>query len=129
MTKTRMTSQRLNILEYLRKVKTHPTAEMVHEEIVKDLPAITLATVYRNLNILAAQGHILKFEVNKEYRFDGYICSHQHCVCRNCGKIIDIFDKKLSDHALKRVDKKKFNADSVGIIFYGTCTDCRKGGR
>ncbi len=124
-----MTSQRLKILEYLRKVKTHPTAEMVHKAVSKDLPAITLATVYRNLNILALQGKILKFEVNKEYRFDGDICCHQHCICSNCGKIIDIFDKKISENALKKVDKKKFYADTVGIIFYGKCTDCMKGGR
>ncbi|MBN2101285.1 MAG: transcriptional repressor [Candidatus Aenigmarchaeota archaeon] len=128
MGKNRMTSQRLKILEYLRSVKTHPTAEMVYKAVSRDLPAITLATVYRNLNLLAEQGQILRFEIGKEYRFDGDTCCHQHFVCTKCGKLIDIFNKKLSEQAMKSVDSEEFFPKSVRIIFYGTCKKCKKKG-
>ena len=65
--KTRNTIQRIKIMKYLKSVKTHPTAEMVYNAVVKEIPSITLATVYRNLHNLANKGKILMFEFNKEY--------------------------------------------------------------
>lgn len=125
MTQQRMTNQRIKILEYLRSVKTHPTAEMVYEGVKKDLPAISLATVYRNLNLLAEQGEILKLEIGGEFRFDGDICSHLHAVCTKCGKVSDIMDPKIPAHALKNFRLKGFKPRCVHIIFKGTCTKCR----
>ena len=125
MKKNRTTSQRLKILEYLKSVKTHPTAEIIHKAVSKDLPALTLATVYRNLNLLADQGQILRFEIGKEYRFDGDTCCHQHCICRSCGTIIDFEDKKVNDFAIKRLDRKVFEPESVQIMFYGLCKKCK----
>jgi len=123
--KQRMTNQRLKILDYLRSVKTHPTADMVYQAIKKDLPAISLGTVYRNLNLLADQGQILRLEINNEFHFDGDVCNHQHCVCKSCGKIIDLFQKNISDYALNKIKTKDFNTECVNIIFYGTCKKCR----
>jgi Fur family ferric uptake transcriptional regulator len=125
MAESRTTNQRIKILEHLRSVKTHPTAELVYEEVRKDLPAISLATVYRNLNLLAEQKQILKFEINGEFHYDGDICSHQHCVCGCCGKIIDVFQKSISDYALKNVNVRGFRPSCVCIIFNGTCNSCR----
>ena len=124
MTNTRMTSQRIKILEYLKSVKTHPNAEDVYEHVKKDLPSITLATVYRNLNLLAEQGELLKLEINNEFRFDADMCYHQHCVCRKCGKIVDVFNKKISEYALKNFESKEFKASCVTVIFKGLCKKC-----
>lgn len=122
--KTRNTIQRIKIIDYLKSVKTHPTAEMVYNAVVKDIPTITLATVYRNLNLLAEQRQILKFEVNKEFRFDGDTCNHQHCVCRKCDKIMDSFKKNISQYALNNINSNEFKADCVNIMFNGTCKKC-----
>jgi Fe2+ or Zn2+ uptake regulation protein len=124
--KRRMTSQRMKILEYLRKVKTHPNAEEVYRNVKKELPAITLATVYRNLNLLAEQGEILKLEINKEARFDADMCCHQHLVCRKCGKIMDVFQKDVSEHAMKKIKSKEFLPECVNIIFWGLCKKCTR---
>ena len=85
--KRRQTIQRIKILEYLEGVKTHPTAETIYREVKKELPTITLATVYRNLNLLADEGKIVKLEINNEYHFDADRSNHQHGVCKKCGKI------------------------------------------
>jgi Fur family transcriptional regulator, ferric uptake regulator len=50
----RMTRQRTVILEKLRKVATHPSADEIYEMVRKRLPRISLGTVYRNLEILIA---------------------------------------------------------------------------
>jgi Fe2+ or Zn2+ uptake regulation protein len=120
----RKTIQRIKILEYLQSVKIHPTAEVVFRAIKKDLPTTTLATVYRNLNLLAEQGEILKFEVNSEFRFDADMSKHQHCVCKKCGKICDVFNKNISQYALDKV-KTDYELDNVIIIFNGICGECK----
>jgi len=121
----RNTNQRIKILTYLKSVKTHPTAEQVYRVVKKDLPAITLATVYRNLNLLAEQGQILRLEINKEYRYDADKGYHQHCVCKKCSKIVDSFQKEISSSVLKRFQKKGFTPHTVEIIFYGICKECK----
>ena len=64
----RETPQRKAILSYLKSVKTHPNAEEVFRAVAGQYPNLTLATVYRNLNLMADQGRVLRFEINKEFR-------------------------------------------------------------
>lgn len=122
--KTRITNQRMKIIEYMKSVTSHPTAETVYRAVKRDMPAITLATVYRNLHILADQGNILRLEINNEYRFDYDTKIHQHFVCRNCGKVIDIHQEEISNYAMKKIKSDDFNPESVRIIFYGNCKKC-----
>jgi len=126
MANTRLTNQRIKILEHLKSVKTHPTAEMVYDTVVKGLPAITLATVYRNLNLLADRREILRLEINNEYRYDADLSFHQHCVCKKCGKIVDLFQKEISKYALDKIKTADFEPSSVNVIFYGICKGCKK---
>lgn len=122
-----MTNQRLKIIEHLKSVHTHPTAEMVYKEVKKELPAITLATVYRNLNLLTEQHKILRLEINSEYRFDGDITCHQHCFCDKCKNFSDLFQEEISKYALNKIKTNKFKADSVNILFNGICKNCMRG--
>ncbi len=120
----RNTFQRIKIMEFLKHTRTHPTAEMVYRGVVKDLPTISLATVYRNLNLLAVHGEVLKFEINGEYRFDGVTGPHQHLICMDCGKIMDVDQKEISDFAMKKIKTNDFDPKYVNIIFHGLCRGC-----
>jgi Fe2+ or Zn2+ uptake regulation protein len=115
----------MKILNYLYSVKTHPSAETVYNAVKKGLPTISLATVYRNLNLLADEGKILKLEINGEFRFDGDICGHQHCVCNRCGKVLDIMQSEISQYAMKKVKSRYFEPMCVNILFTGLCRSCR----
>ncbi len=124
MIQRRNTPQRLKVLNYLKSVCNHPNAKMVYDGIKKDMPNVSLATVYRNLQLLSKEGKILKFEVNNEARFDGDSCCHQHLICKKCGKIIDMFDKDLAEYAMMRITNKNFVPEKVTIIVKGNCTKC-----
>lgn len=124
MTLTRNTEQRRKILEFLNSVTSHPTAEEVHKEVKKDFPNMTLATAYRNLNLLAELDQILRLEINKEYRYDADISQHQHLVCNKCGNITDSFFENISNYAMKKLQTANFKPESVTIIFRGTCKEC-----
>lgn len=124
----RMTNQRRLILDYLRGVKTHPTAKMIYREMKKKLPQLSFGTVYRNLNFLVDQGYILALRsVNDYVHYDGNPSQHPHLICEKCGKIFD-----LEDHYYKNIFKtgKKTKHGKIKyyrLNFYGLCNKCREG--
>lgn len=86
-----MTRQRQVILQELRRVNTHPSADEVYEMVRRLLPRISLGTVYRNLEILSELGEIQKIEIcGKLKRFDGNTRDHYHLRCLNCHRIDDV---------------------------------------
>ncbi len=89
---TRMTQQRSVILEELRKLDTHPTADELYQIVRLRLPRISLGTVYRNLVFLTESGQIMRLEsAGNTNRFDANMQPHQHVRCVCCGAIADIF--------------------------------------
>ena len=121
----RNTIQRIKIAEYLKKTKTHPSAEDVYNHVKKEMQTITLATVYRNLNDMASSNEIIKLEINNESHFDGDTRSHQHYVCRNCRKIFDNFQEDINRYAMRKLRPNGFRVDGVNIIYTGLCKKCR----
>jgi len=121
---TRNTTQKIAILNYLKSVYTHPTAETVYQVVKKQLPAITLATVYRNLNQMAEQGEISRLEINKKYHYDAEMDEHQHCVCSKCSKIFDVHQDKFANESIKEIKQPGFKISAVEIVFLGVCTSC-----
>ena len=117
---TRMTSQRLKVLSFLRATKTHPSAEEVYQEVVKELPSITLATVYRNLNVLAEQGIITRIKVGHSYRYDAQEGDHAHGICRVCGKVYDV---ELPEQEWS-VKIRGFVPEERKVLFMGHCKKC-----
>lgn len=114
------------ILEELRKVKNHPTADTIYEMVRRRLPRISLGTVYRNLEVLAEHGEILKLNVGgAKMRFDGNTSEHCHIRCVVCGRVDDLPVKPV-------VTLEESNSicgyEILGhkVIFYGRCPECRK---
>lgn len=126
MKRSRVTNQKVKIIEFLKHTHEHPTAEKVFENVRKDLPRVSLATVYRNLNILAESGEIFRFNVGNEYRYDSNKECHHHFVCTKCGVITDLCDKGIRSFILKNLETEQFDIRNVTVIAYGTCRRCRK---
>ena len=55
MTNSRNTIQRQLVLSAVRQLQNHPTADEVYQEVQKNCPTISRATVYRNLKLLAEE--------------------------------------------------------------------------
>ena len=120
-----MTRQRKVILEELRKVDTHPSADEVYEMVCKRLPRISLGTVYRNLEILSAKGEIQKLELGCTLkRFDGIAENHYHIRCLQCDRVVDAPDDVdvAVNHDLKNATKFKIFGHKLEFI--GICPDC-----
>lgn len=119
----RYSHQRELILDAVKSVKTHPTADMVYDSLHTKNPSLSLGTVYRNLNLLALNGYITPiYTGDNKVHYDGDITPHCHFVCKKCNKIIDIFiTPQVPTEVL---DKEEFKVEENKTIFYGHCRDC-----
>ena len=121
----RLTTQRQIILEELAKVTSHPTANDLYDIVRQRLPRIGLGTVYRNLELMAESGLILKLEVGgTQKRFDATINPHYHIRCTQCGKVDDI-DIPMQHH-INEIAAAACDYQILGhhIEFSGICENC-----
>ena len=127
----RMTQQRQIILEAVRRLHSHPTADEVFLRVRKKLPRISMGTVYRNLDILSRTGIIKKIETSSpQMRFDGKTEDHYHITCMVCGSIQDV-PAEEKDHNLKKLEKALGTTTDYSILghnleFIGLCSNCRR---
>jgi Fur family transcriptional regulator, ferric uptake regulator len=120
-----LTKQRRIILEELRKVTSHPSADQVYDMVRKRLPRISLGTVYRNLEFLSRQGLIQKLKGSTHKHYDGNPSCHCHFRCTVCDKVVDLspalrMDEKDAASALPGFKLKGYQVD-----FFGICPDCQ----
>ncbi len=119
-------SRRQAVLEVIKNMRCHPSAERVYEECKKSIPNISLATVYRNLAYLEKQGVLGRVPGCSEMeRYDVELDGHTHAICKKCGRIVDLPYpenlKKLLDEYCK---DRQFNG--FGLSFYNICEDCQR---
>ena len=87
----RNTIQSSLVLETVRKLQCHATADEVYSEIIKTYPTISRGTVYRNLQRLCETGEIRKREIpDGADRFDHLCDDHYHIRCVKCGRVFDV---------------------------------------
>jgi Fur family transcriptional regulator, ferric uptake regulator len=123
----RMTNQREMILRELKKSKRHLSADELYDIVKKVMPRISLATVYRNLEILSEKGVIRKLEISgRQKRFDFDVSDHDHIYCAMCHKVDNL-----------NIERKNVNSEQLGVeVGYsitgyrveviGICPECQK---
>lgn len=119
--------QREQILSVVKENLVHPDAKFVYSTVKEQNPSISLATVYRNLNLLAQMGLILKISMpNASDRYDGTIKEHYHIVCNECGKVEDV-ELGYFKHLDEEINRKaSFQVTSHELIVRGICEECQK---
>lgn len=124
--KLRITHQREIILQELCKCTTHPSADELHQLVKKKLPRISLATVYRNLEMLAEAGVIKKIEITgRQKRFDSEMQQHNHVYCVQCHRIDNILLERGTG-VLRPEDDKGYEITGCRIEFTGLCPACQE---
>jgi Fur family peroxide stress response transcriptional regulator len=121
----KVTPQRIAIINYLEDFKNHPTAEDIYHAIIKNYPAISLATVYNTLEKLEEIDEITKLKISDDnkvnYEYDQ--SPHHHFYCKACKKIFDI-------HVECEISKKQnfdgHKIEEVHGYFKGLCKNCLK---
>jgi len=120
----KLTPQRLAILSYLDGNTSHPSADDIYKEVLKQFPTMSFATVYNTLEALKNKGTVqeLKIDPNKK-RYDPDVSRHHHIVCIKCNNIDDVHrDFKLD---LSEDLTSGFELLGNNIEFYGICQNCK----
>jgi Fe2+ or Zn2+ uptake regulation protein len=119
------TYQRLKVIEYLDKhMNGHPTVEMIYEALSKNIPTMSMTTIYNTLNAFLEKGLVSAVTITgTEIRYDFNTSPHHHFLCKKCGKIIDI------DIKCPIADKKKIYGHKIEEFhryIKGICKNCLK---
>lgn len=123
----RMTNQRDIILRELQKSKRHLTADELYDLVKKVMPRISLATVYRNLEILSEAGMIGKLEISgRQKRFDYDVSEHDHIYCVICHKVdnLDIAHSGWKPEEFGEIGGYSITGYRLEVL--GICPECQK---
>ena len=120
---SRITKQRELIFGILMTDRNHPTAEEVYHRAKKELPGISLATVYNGLEILVACGLIkhLHFE-RTSTRYCPNLKEHAHFQCEQTGQVFDVPLGRDAFHYLEEILPEGFSAKSISLSYTGQST-------
>ena len=121
------TPQRLSVLKILDS-HTHPTIDELYEEICAENPSVSLATVYKNLNMLKDEGLVVEVNMpNQKVRYDIFSRPHIHVVCESCGRVEDYdFCEALSEYK-ENLERKLGNLiEKMNVLVtVKNCKNCR----
>ncbi|MFH2132447.1 MAG: Fur family transcriptional regulator [bacterium] len=124
----RITPQRLAILRILSVSQGHPSAEMIYDQIKKEFPYTSFATVYKTISLAKALGEVLELEFSQDSnRYDGNRpFPHPHLICTRCKTIMDPDLDAVNYLQDEIVKETGFEVTNHRLDFFGICPNCQK---
>lgn len=122
----RVTPQRAIILEAIGSLSGHVTAEQIFEVVKQHSPYISLATVYRTLDLLQELGLITESHMGTAtshfaLRTHG---THHHAVCRICKQSVELPDDYFQAVEARIRTEFNFVVDANHVVIFGWCEHC-----
>jgi Fur family ferric uptake transcriptional regulator len=121
----RDTAQRRAIRRALDEAGRPLGALEVLERAQRDVPGLGLATVYRNIKALAADGAVAAVELpGQPPRFESAGKDHHHhFLCERCGKLYELGGCL---GGLKSLLPRGFLLSSHELLLHGRCRSCER---
>lgn len=122
----KVTPQRLAIYQVLANSKAHPSAEMIFSQLQPSYPTMSLATVYKTVEILREIGLIQILNTGEDsFRYDADTSMHPHIRCLDCGRVDDLHDVESASFIQDVAKKTSYRLTGQQFYFYGICPDCQ----
>lgn len=119
------TPQRIAICQIALNSRAHPSAQQVYDEVKKIHPTVSLATVYKTLEVLRDINLVQEINFPKgQARFDSYMNPHINLICLKCGAITDLNDETVEELTRKVATATKFKPTGQRVDVYGICQKC-----
>ncbi len=122
-----ITHQRAVIYDSLMSAPGHPSPEEVYALVRKQIPSISLATVYKTLHTFVESGVVRELSLHHgSLRVDPTIEPHHHLVCTKCRMVFDLDESALKPPQLLGKVPKGFRVESMSIELHGLCQKCAR---
>ncbi len=127
-TRRRCTKQRAAVLQAVKELANHPTADQIFIKVREKLERVSLSTVYRNLGILVEEKKLISVTgPGGEVHYDHLLSEHCHALCGSCGRVLDVHLSPEMLKSVKPVGIHDFDIVDVMVTFTGICSECSKG--
>lgn len=121
------TSQRIAICRFALGSREHPTAQRIFTEVRKVHPTVSLATVYKTLQVLKELHLVRELAFPQaESRFDSFAEPHLNVVCVRCGEVVDVNDRSAREIVLRAAAKTRYTVTEQRFDIYGICEKCKR---
>ncbi len=123
----RLTPQRVELIRLIAASEGHPSAHRLYDQIKVQFPTMSLATVYKTLDLLKELGEVLEISLRDDSHYDGNKpYPHPHLICMRCQQITDGELDKAVEGILQEVETSfGFRVLKHQLDFYGICLDCQ----
>ncbi|MFC1466255.1 MAG: Fur family transcriptional regulator [Candidatus Brachytrichaceae bacterium NZ_4S206] len=123
----RITQSRQAVIEVVMRARRSLSPEEILERARKIDPSVGLATVYRTLDVLHAEGHLERVRIgNKGYTL---ACAekelHFHLVCERCRTVAELQSEQFSRALLAQLRAAGFESRKHAIEIIGLCARCQ----
>jgi Fur family transcriptional regulator, peroxide stress response regulator len=121
-----VTHQRQVLYEVMKSMHGHPSPEEVYAKVRKKVPAISLATVYKNIHLFVESGVFREVSMHHgSVRVEMNGEAHHHMVCSKCKAITDIGDDELGLVAKRNKLPGGFLVERYAVDVIGVCAKCQ----
>jgi Fur family transcriptional regulator, peroxide stress response regulator len=121
-----VTHQRQVLYEVMKSMHGHPSPEEVYARVKKKVPAISLATVYKNIHLFVESGVFRKMSLHHgSVRVEMNDEPHHHMVCSKCSAITDIGEKELGLVPKRNRLADGFLVERYSVDVIGVCAKCQ----
>ena len=119
----RVTRQRAAVYDYLLSTDSHPTVETIHTSVQRQMPQVSLATIYKAVDSLVDVGLVKRIQRGaSSARYDAATEDHAHCRCLVCDGIWDVPHEAPPN----KPAPDTFEVVHVNVEYVGYCTQCRR---
>ncbi len=119
------THQRQVLYRALLVAADHPSPEMLYERVKRDIPSISLGTVYRNIKTFLDNGLIGEVSLHHgSLRLEANHTPHHHLVCRSCRTMFDLPAEHVETVRLRTGLPKGFRLERFVVEAQGVCAAC-----
>jgi Fe2+ or Zn2+ uptake regulation protein len=120
----RLTKQRAAVLRALGDGK-HLSAETILERVRAEMPAVSLGTIYRTLDILREIGLVQIFSfAGSAARYEAALEKHHHVLCSSCKELINVRADGLTELAHEIAKREGYADIDFSLTIVGRCSDC-----
>jgi Fur family ferric uptake transcriptional regulator len=122
----RVTPQRVLLVDVVRSLPDHFTAEDVYRQMARTYPSISVVSVYRGLETLRRLGLVTRTELGENSAAYEWALGkrHHHLVCRRCGMVQQLADEELDALRDQLQARHGFHAAIDHYAIFGLCAEC-----